>query len=117
MESKVKKKVKEFLENWKLKDFKEMYKNSQITWKKNHPEKVLKSMFPDKIATYSLGEVKKLTPAHFTVKITVGIKSSLLKIENKKHLVAHLVCEIAPFKPSIKGKWGVNPSSVTKNLY
>lgn len=111
METKVKKAIKEFLENWKLNDFKKMYDNSQITWKKNHPKNVLKDMFPNRIKTYSLGEVKELTPAHFTVKITVRVKGVL------KHLIAHLVCETAPFTPSIKGKWGVNPSSVIKNLF
>lgn len=111
MNAKVKKELKSFLENWKLMNHEKMYELSQETWKGNYEKKTLKRMFPKRIKTYSLGAIKKIGEAHVSVKVIVGIGGV------KKHLIIHLVCETAPFRPNIKGKWGVNPSSVTRNLY
>ena len=31
-------------------------------------------------------------------------------------MIANIICEIAPFKPSLDGKWGINPiSAILKN--
>lgn len=110
MDKKVKVEFRKFLDGWKQENFEKMLKVVQITWKSNHPKFDLKALFPKKIEKYSMGEVKKITPAHVTVNVTVQIGGE------SKELVAHLVCETKPFTPSLKGQWGVNPTSIIKNL-
>lgn len=110
MEKKVKAAFKKFLDLWKLGEHKKMFTLCQKTWKLNHPKFDLSKLFPNNIERYSMGSVKEVTPAHYAVNVTVEIKGE------KKELVAHLVCETKPFTPDLKGKWGVNPTSVIKNL-
>lgn len=110
MEKQAKAEFKKFLDLWKLGEHDNMLALCQKTWVSTHPNADLGKLFPVNIQRYSMGEVKGVTPAHFAVKATVEINGE------KKELVGHVIKESEPFKPSLEGVWGVNPTSVLKNL-
>lgn len=108
---KAKEKIKEFLQAWKDLDYKKMYGCTQKTWKSEHSIAELKKLFPKRIKQYSLQKITEVKPVVFDIKI------ALVQFGKTKRVVARLLCETDPYKPSEEGEFGVNPISIIKNLY
>lgn len=112
--------LNEFLQAWKNQDWNLMFKRSQITWQKNHPEtegiEFLKCSFGFKdLQEWKIIEKNKISDVCY--KITVEIKyrkPSLIYIKRK--VKAMLICEIEPYKTGVEGEFGINPISILKEF-
>ena len=103
-------KIEQFLKAWIANDKKLMYSHCQLTWKKNNSKTKLNKFFFQKLKGYSLLE-ERTKGAVSDIDIKLAFKDKTAKV------TARLICEEEAYKPSINGKWGLNPISLTKNLY
>jgi len=108
---KVKIKVEQFLRAWKDNDYTKMYALTQITWSAKHSKKELKRLLPNRIKSFKIENIKEFSECIYDVDITLKIGGKQKKIS------ARLLCELEPYKPSLDGKFGVNPVSLIRNLY
>lgn len=86
----------------------------QISWFKDYRDTAaifIKNQY-DFFAISSYKIIDENKNAQCLHKYTVEIDTQL----GKRIMIANVICEIAPFKPSLDGKWGVNPiSAILKN--
>ncbi len=105
----------EFLISWQEKDWDRMAKFTQKTWssKEKNPAEMLDAWYGFKDL---LGAeiTKKSSVSDVTMDITATIYYAVgSKIETKM-ITARVIREVAPYTPSPKGAWGVNPISTLR---
>ncbi len=111
MRNKVKIKIEQFLGAWIDNNHIKMYDFTSKTWKSKHSKKQLKELLPKRIKSFKVEEISEFSPCIYDVKITLRIGGKIKKV------TARLLCELEPFKPSVDGEFGINPISITRNLY
>ncbi len=111
MSGMVKETVTSFFQAWKDFDKKKMYSLTQHTWRSEHTKKDISNLFSTRIKKYKITDIREHTPTVYDVDVDVRFKGKDIK------LTARLICEAAPYTPSIDGEWGVNPVSVIRNIY
>lgn len=119
MKNKAKHIIELFMLAWIAMDIQKMYDLCQETWKSEHSKNRLKKMlYPQigkrkrlRIKSYRILKIQKVS--EFMYDVDLKVKTGGIE----KKLTARLICETAPYKASIEGKFGVNPISIIKNLY
>lgn len=108
----IKRIIGKFLTAWQNKDWAKMAKYSQLTWKGSSNEnnaRRLEDWFGLKNLTkWEITKIESVGDACRDVFIDIDYGNIKRKIR------ARIVCETEPYKPNIKGKWGVNPISCLK---
>lgn len=100
-----------FLKYWKKGNYSKMYELCQKTWKRNHTQGQLKAMFSGKnLESFDVIGVGNPKEALNSLLCDVVIDGA------SKAISPNLICETAPYKPSVNGVWGVNPISVFKKV-
>ncbi len=96
-----------FFDCWKRRAWVQMADYIQLSWLNAMPAsiKMLKSHFNVKLLDANLIQVNARTGVvtEFLIEVDVP-KKAVIKVR--------LICETAPMRPSPKGKWGVNPTSI-----
>jgi len=113
MDKEIKKVIGKFLANWKKKNWVKMTRYTQLTWRKNHENNIkwLEGWFWKKdLRKWKIVNTKIIGEACKDVYIEIDYG------EGVKNIKARVICEIAPYKPDIKGIWGVNPISCLKEF-
>ena len=112
MDKKIKKVIEKFLVNWKKRNWAKMAKYTQLTWRgafrKNNARR-LESWFGLKNL-----EEWKITGIEFVGDACRDIFVNIDYGKGIKEIRARIICEAGPYKPDIKGEWGVNPISCLK---
>ncbi len=103
--------VVKFLHAWKDNNHIKMYELTSKTWKSKHSKKDLKNLIPKRIKSFKVEEITEFSSCIYDVNITLRIGGKIKKV------TARLLCELESFKPSVNGEFGINPVSITRNLY
>jgi hypothetical protein len=118
----------EFMRAWQRKDWRSMEKFVQKTWRHNQkdPREMLRAWygFKDLLGVeimhksavqdfFSVSPLHNLIPVHgVIVEITATISYAVGPNIETKTVTARMIREAAPYTPSPKGQWGVNPVSI-----
>jgi len=116
-----------FMSAWKTQKWHLMYSFCQTTWCHNHPfHKDGRLFLQDHYRIRYLKEWKIISKEIISttcikvwVKITFGSPISgagSIHYHNPKTIIANIIRESKPYTTSVKGKWGVNPISVLKEV-
>ena len=111
MDKEARKAVEKFLIAWQKKDWKKMKKYTQLTWRSLHLNNVmlLESWFEYKdLKKWEIIKTEFVGDACRDVSINIDYGEGIKRIK------ARVLCEDEPYKPNIKGTWGVNPISCLK---
>jgi len=111
MNREIKKVVGKFLANWKNKNWVKMARYTQLTWRSNHENNVqlLEGWFGAKpLSKWGITDIIFIGDACRDVYIEIDYGKGIKKIK------ARVICEDEPYKPNIKGTWGINPVSILK---
>jgi len=111
MNKKIKRIIGRFLTAWQKKDWVKMVKYTQITWRTLHKNnaQLLESWFGLKnLKKWEIVKIEFIGDACRDVFINIDYGKGIKKIR------ARIICEAGPYKPDIKGEWGVNPISCLK---
>jgi hypothetical protein len=123
----------EFLASWKMKDWDRMVKFTQKTWRSGKDKAVeelqYKFEFQELLGAEIIGkeskifEYPKLVEGRLEVRkakdaltvVRAKIFWSIDGLSVKEGIIrANVIRETAPYEPSVKGEWGVNPDSIRK---
>lgn len=105
-----------FMNSWKNNNWTLMFESTQITWKSRHTLELLRSWFGAKdLISFETLKAKKISDVcfDFTVEVKYFLRISTLK---ETEVIIRVICEIDPYEPSIRGKWGVNPAGLIGSL-
>lgn len=111
MSKKATQNVKAFMECWKLGDPKDMLVLCNQTYRVQHTFRNIRSLFQAyPLESYRMGKATKVSEVMYdvTVKVTTSGKETTIK--------ARTISELAPWKPSVDGDFGVNPLSIIRWL-
>jgi len=95
--------LKEFLTSWIAQAWSEMALRCQRTWIEHQH-------------TYAKVAVKEEAPRETECLIDIPVRAAV-SVGGQgavRHLLVRLIKEVAPYKPSPEGDWGVNPSSALR---
>ena len=112
MDKEIKKVIGRFLIAWQKKNWVKMAKYTQLTWRgtfhKNNARR-LESWFGLKnLEKWEIINIKFVGDACRDIFVNIDYGKGIKKIR------AWVICETGPYKPDIKGNWGVNPISCLK---
>lgn len=110
--------LESFMKAWKEENYIMAADATQLTWYHSkreviNPSEALKDLlvsFTPKLLNYEIKGHKNNSNVMKDVKVSVKYESTDNTILHKT-LIARIICESAPFQPSVNGKWGVNPLS------
>lgn len=103
--------ITEFMEAWLYQDYDQMYQLTNLAWTSRHTNDFLWEMYSGiLIDDY---KIHQLPPAPERPMVQAEIKIMYNGMWLKPANV-NLVCEVAPYKTSLHGRWGVNPDSTLK---
>ena len=112
MNKKAKKVIEKFLINWRKKNWVKMLKYTQLTWRgafRKNNARWLESWFGLKnLNKWEIIKIEFVGDACRDVFVNVDYGKGI------KEIRARVICETGPYKPDIKGNWGVNPISCLK---
>jgi len=112
MNKEIKRIVGRFLTAWKKKDWVKMAKYTQSTWRgafrKNNARRLEDWFGLKNLKKWEITKIKFVGDACRDVFINIDYGNGIREIR------ARIICETGPYKPDIKGKWGVNPISCLK---
>ncbi len=100
-----------FMEAWMYQDYDRMYELSNLAWASQHTVDFVWEMYSAIIISDYKIYALPPAPEKAMVKAEVAI---LFNGQWLKPAEINLVCETAPHKPSLHGRWGVNPVSTLK---
>lgn len=115
--------MKEFLIAWKEKNWNGMFDLVQLTWKSKEENTV------EALSYFFLGRRlkswkfdKELIPYGFKKEVVKDFQISITfeDLNGKKRkgkIYPRLICEVAPYRASTNGTWGVNPLGISNNLW
>ena len=107
--------VSKFMETWRKKDFSKMRSHLQKTYL-DGPEimDLAESLGDIDIKSWKIMKSARIgqTCKDVTVNVVFGQNGTT----NKRRLKIRVICETAPYQPSLLGDWGVNPISVMRRL-
>jgi len=99
-----------FMDGWVNNQVKRMYKHCQKTWKKNHKKRELKHF--SLIEGYQIERISQKSEALYDVYIQVTYLNGRLLKKTNNTLRIRMIAEKKPYRPTIEGKFGVNPTSI-----
>ncbi len=112
-------KLIEFLEAWKSQDHERMAKHCNKSWLLDaHSNFTAEGWIYGhfgylSLEKYSIGEPVRIGECMLQFPVKAVIKSGA--VEPASCLMnINVLCELAPYKPDLKGEWGVNPVSATQ---
>jgi len=112
MNKEIKRMIGRFLTAWKKKNWAKMLKCTQLTWRAAfHKNNVrwLEDWFGLKnLERWEIIKIELVGDTCRDVFINVDYGKGIKKIR------ARIICEAGPYKPDIKGNWGINPISCLK---
>ncbi|WP_142783361.1 hypothetical protein [Changchengzhania lutea] len=111
MKNEAQTKINSFLQAWKDLDFKKMYALTNKTWKTKHSKSDLKKLITVRIKSFEIKSIEPISTTMFDADIIV------IAGGHRKKIKARMLCESEAYKPSIDGEFGINPISLTRNLY
>lgn len=97
-----------FLKSWQAGDAKTMLNHTQLTWRSRS-----KNPLGDLVALYESVDISTFKVIRAS-KITDFKVDILVEINNKSQATLCIIKEIAPYKTSKDGQWGVNPISALR---
>jgi len=105
--------VSKLFKSWKDKDFKKANKYIQGTWLYHNNEKEFEKIFGIyKLIDFYFYDKEIITNCRHEIDFRVDV---ILEDKTKSlYGKANMICETAPYEPSPKGKWGVNPISLLR---
>lgn len=105
--------VSKLFEGWKAKDFKGINKYIQGTWLYHNSKKEFERVFGIyKLIDFYFYDKEIITNCRHEIDFRVDV---ILEDKTKSlYGKANVICETAPYGPSPKGKWGVNPISLLR---
>lgn len=108
-EEKAKISVGRYMRAWISNNIAKMYKNSQITWKSQHNDKVLKELYAGlHLQEFEILGAERAGSCAYKVAV-------IMKINNETVAsCVNVISETAAYKPEIDGVIGVNPISVLR---
>ena len=117
--------LKEFLTSWIAQAWSEMALRCQKTWiehqhtyakvavKEEAPAVMLRYFFEViELTAFDIGEPTRETECLIDIPVRAAV--SVGGQGAVRHLLVRLIKEVAPYKPSPEGDWGVNPSSALR---
>jgi len=105
--------VLKLFECWKNKKWKKVDKYLQKSWLKNSRDKEFKKMFSSfEVVDFNIMDKEIITDCREEVDFRVDMIFRNKQIS--RYGKANTIREEAPYKPSIKGEWGVNPISLLR---
>lgn len=107
-----------FMNAWKDGNWSEMLENTQKTWrsKENHNSELLKSWFSLKdLLTFKVLRMEGISNSCVDVLLSIRYVFGESKLKETK-IMARVICETEPYKPSDTGEWGVNPIGILKEF-
>ena len=108
-----------FMNAWKDNNWSEMFENSQITWRSRGRNKgidLLKNWFYLKdLTAFKILKTEKISDTCIDVTLKVSYLYYVSNLKERK-IKARIICETEPYKPSLMGKWGVNPISILREF-
>lgn len=118
--------LSEYLLAWQKGDWAKMLESTQLAWSSQEKDatEALKSQHEliklNGAEINGKKDVSELNPsvcqdllATIFYNVPLGDKK-FRNVVKKKKIVVRIICEIAPFKPDKKGRWGVNPISALR---
>ena len=101
-----------FLARWQTQSWKAMARSAQITWLSNNesPHEWLEASFGFR-ELLSFEIVDEKTISAVVSDVTVNVRYRMGDNEQDASMTLRLICEVAPYSPSVDGTWGVNPKT------
>jgi len=106
----------EYILAWKNQDWDRMASCTQKTWssKEKDPAGVLEAWYSFKtLKGFEVTNLKKVSDVTSDITFIVEYEAITNQI-SKKQITARVIKETAPYTPSEKGQWGVNPTSALR---
>lgn len=106
----------EYVLAWRDKNWGKMSNFAQKTWVSNETdsEELLETWYDFKnLKGFEITNVEKVSETTIDITFTVQYEATTNQISKKK-IIARVIKEIAPYKPSEQGEWGVNPTSAIR---
>lgn len=100
--------LESFFDYWGKCDAISALKQCQLTWINNTREPLQRIRYLIvglELKEYDIKEIKMITPVSAECEVSIN---------KGKPAFINLIKEIAPYQPSEKGQWGINPISVLK---
>lgn len=108
-------KLKEFLDNWKNKDWEAMFAACQMTWKENNKVQALIDLYPADLVQFAIQDkIQSSSEYGLLVRISFNTVTHFHGQIQTRARLAVVVKEIKAYTPSRKGIWGVNPISILR---
>lgn len=109
----------EFVLLWKKRKWEALLEKCQLTWRSHQwptpPQDLLRLQFaPFRLVDAKIGSPQPVTEA--TVDIGLTIDYELGRGVATRTLLARVIRESAPMTPDVKGAWGVNPTSLQREV-
>jgi len=107
-----------FMNAWKDSDWLEMLKYTQKTWrsKENNDSELLKNWFYLKdLLTFKILKINQISESCVDVLLGIRYIFGDSKMKETK-IMARIICETEPYKPSKEGEWGVNPIGMLREF-
>lgn len=105
-----KKRAIEFLEAWKNRKWKRVEGMFQQTWLSTHNRKdrrlMRKKFQKTTITDYIINKYVKIGECMYDVIVAITFLSG-----RRAKMTMRIICETAPYTPSLEGEWNVNPIS------
>ena len=114
--------LNQFLEAWKLQAWSKMADRCQATWRSKHadPAAALCQLYElRQLESFEIKDVIRLSDSAYRVPVRIKYRVSAAKGFGQSRLktaqlLAMVICESAPYRPTSEGAWGVNPISTMR---
>lgn len=102
-----------FLEAWRDQDWEEMVHHTQKSWRSTQPDPVrlLRGWYQNQpLLEIHIGVPQRRSAV--VAEVPAIVRYSFWNQVSRKQIVARVIRESAPYQPSTRGDWGVNPYSL-----
>jgi hypothetical protein len=99
-----------YYQAWKSRDFGSMYAATQKTWasKDGNSAEILEQLHPAHLTAYQMGTPLPVGECLWQVPVSLVVDG----VDRKA--TPTVICEVEPYKPDLRGDWGVNPISALR---
>ncbi len=109
----------EFVEMWARRKWNDLGSKCQITWAQQKGAAKMPAELRARFGIYRLVDAhigETINISDVTKDIPITIDYEFRKGVAHKTLLARVICESAPFVPDATGTWGVNPTSMLREV-
>jgi hypothetical protein len=99
-----------YYQAWKSRDFGSMYAATQKTWasKDGNSAEILEQLHPAHLTAYQMGTPLPAGECLWQVPVSLVVDG----VDRKAKPT--VICEVEPYRPDLRGDWGVNPISALR---